>query len=68
MGRAKEEDWEGRNEEGKEGDVPSSRTSMMAIEGFGLGDWARIREDRAVAVMRGKVAIVVVMAEAVVSL
>jgi hypothetical protein len=41
---------------------------MIAIEGFGLGDWARMREDKAVAVMRGRVAIVVVMAEAVVSL
>jgi hypothetical protein len=34
---------------------------MMAIEGFGLGDWARTREDKAVAAMRGSVAIVVVM-------
>jgi hypothetical protein len=41
---------------------------MIAIEGFGLGDWARMREDKAVAVMRGRVTIVVVMAEAVVSL
>ena len=35
----------------------------MAIEGLGLGDWVRMREDRAVAVMRGRVAIVEVMAE-----
>lgn len=44
-------------------DVPSSRTSMMAMEGFGWGDWARMREDRAEGVMRGSVATVVVMAD-----
>lgn len=38
---------------------------MMAIEELGLGDWARIWEDKAVAVMRGRVAIVVVMADGV---
>lgn len=38
----------------------------MAREGSALGDWARIMEDSAEAVMRGRVAIVVVMAGVVV--
>jgi hypothetical protein len=35
---------------------------MMAREGFGFGDWVRMMDDSAEAVMRGRVAIVVVMA------
>jgi hypothetical protein len=41
---------------------------MIAREGLGLGlgDWARMRDDRVEALMRGRVAIVVVMADVVV--
>lgn len=53
---------------GQKGVIPSSRKSMIAIEGLGPGDWASMRKDRVVAVMRGRVAIVVVMFGAVVLL
>ena len=45
--------------------VPSSRTSIIAMEGLKFEDLASMREDRVDAVMRGRLAIVVVMTDIV---